>query len=107
MYECWAELLKDRVGRVDVALTTVPWHELCWPLDVDNGTAERRVEVWHSGLAWHKVADVGELEDGALKRVVIAGNVLAVLGGADIVRVHDVAETVQALRVTAAIEDLQ
>jgi dihydropteroate synthase len=33
----------------------------------------------------------------------IAGNVLAVLGGADIVRVHDVAETVQALRVTAAI----
>jgi dihydropteroate synthase len=34
----------------------------------------------------------------------IAGNVLAVLAGADIVRVHDVAETVQALRVTAAIE---
>ena len=33
----------------------------------------------------------------------IAGNVLAVLDGADIVRVHDVAETVQALRVTAAI----
>jgi len=33
----------------------------------------------------------------------IAGNVLAVLGGADIVRVHDVAETVQALRVVAAI----
>jgi len=33
----------------------------------------------------------------------IAGNVLAVLGGADIVRVHDVAETVQALRVTQAI----
>jgi dihydropteroate synthase len=33
----------------------------------------------------------------------IAGNVLAVLGGADIVRVHDVGETVQALRVTAAI----
>jgi dihydropteroate synthase len=33
----------------------------------------------------------------------IAGNVLAVLGGADIVRVHDVAETVQALRVAAAI----
>ena len=31
----------------------------------------------------------------------IAGNVLAVLGGADIVRVHDVAETVQALRVVA------
>ena len=28
---------------------------------------------------------------------------LAVLGGADIVRVHDVAETVQALRVMAAI----
>jgi len=34
----------------------------------------------------------------------IAGNVLAVLGGADIVRVHDVAETVQALRVVAAIQ---
>jgi dihydropteroate synthase len=33
----------------------------------------------------------------------IAGNVLAALGGADIVRVHDVAETVQAMRVTAAI----
>jgi dihydropteroate synthase len=33
----------------------------------------------------------------------IAGNVLAVLNGADIVRVHDVAETVQALRVMAAI----
>ncbi len=34
----------------------------------------------------------------------IAGNVMAVLGGADIVRVHDVAETVQALRVLAAIQ---
>ena len=34
----------------------------------------------------------------------IAGNVLAVLGGADIVRVHDVAETVQALRVMKEIE---
>jgi dihydropteroate synthase len=34
----------------------------------------------------------------------IAGNVLAVLSGADIVRVHDVAETVQALRVTAAVQ---
>jgi dihydropteroate synthase len=33
----------------------------------------------------------------------IAGNVMAVLGGADIVRVHDVAETVQALRVLTAI----
>ena len=33
----------------------------------------------------------------------IAGNVLAALGGADILRVHDVAETVQAMRVTAAI----
>jgi dihydropteroate synthase len=33
----------------------------------------------------------------------IAGNLLAVLGGADIVRVHDVAETVQALRVASAI----
>ena len=34
----------------------------------------------------------------------IAGNVLSVLAGADIVRVHDVAETVQAVRVTAAIQ---
>jgi dihydropteroate synthase len=34
----------------------------------------------------------------------IAGNVMAVLAGADVVRVHDVAETVQALRVMAAIE---
>ena len=34
----------------------------------------------------------------------IAGNVLAVLAGADMLRVHDVAETVQALRVMAAIE---
>jgi dihydropteroate synthase len=34
----------------------------------------------------------------------IAGNVLAVLAGADIVRVHDVAETVQALRVLDAIQ---
>ena len=33
----------------------------------------------------------------------IAGAVLAVLEGAAIVRVHDVAETVQALRVAAAI----
>lgn len=33
----------------------------------------------------------------------IAGSLLAVLAGADIVRVHDVAETVQALRVAAAI----
>jgi dihydropteroate synthase len=33
----------------------------------------------------------------------IAGNLLAVLAGADIVRVHDVAETVQALRVAGAI----
>jgi dihydropteroate synthase len=37
----------------------------------------------------------------------IAGNILAVLAGADIVRVHDVAETVQALRVTAAIRAAQ
>jgi dihydropteroate synthase len=37
----------------------------------------------------------------------IAGNVMAVLGGADIVRVHDVAQTVQALRVTAAIRAAQ
>jgi dihydropteroate synthase len=34
----------------------------------------------------------------------IAGNLAAVRAGADIVRVHDVAETVQALRVMAAIE---
>lgn len=34
----------------------------------------------------------------------IAANLLAVQAGADIVRVHDVAETVQALRVTQAIE---
>jgi dihydropteroate synthase len=33
----------------------------------------------------------------------IAGNVIAALAGADIVRVHDVAETIQALRVAAAI----
>jgi dihydropteroate synthase len=33
----------------------------------------------------------------------IAGNVLAVLAGAEIVRVHDVAETVQALRVLDAV----
>jgi dihydropteroate synthase len=33
----------------------------------------------------------------------IAGNVMAVLAGVDIVRVHDVAETVQALRVMRAI----
>ena len=33
----------------------------------------------------------------------IAGNVLSVLNGADIVRVHDVAETIQALRVTQAV----
>jgi dihydropteroate synthase len=33
----------------------------------------------------------------------IAGNVLAALSGAAILRVHDVAETVQALRVVAAI----
>jgi dihydropteroate synthase len=35
----------------------------------------------------------------------IAGNVLAALSGVAIVRVHDVAETVQALRVAAAIRD--
>jgi dihydropteroate synthase len=34
----------------------------------------------------------------------IAANVMAVLAGADIVRVHDVAETVQALRIMHAIE---
>jgi dihydropteroate synthase len=37
----------------------------------------------------------------------IAGNVLAALAGADIVRVHDVAETVQALRVLAAVRSAQ
>jgi dihydropteroate synthase len=37
----------------------------------------------------------------------IAGNVLAVMKGAAIVRVHDVAETVQALRVAAAIREAQ
>lgn len=37
----------------------------------------------------------------------IAGNVLAAIGGADIVRVHDVAETVQAMRVTDAIRSAQ
>ncbi len=37
----------------------------------------------------------------------IAGNLAAVRAGAAIVRVHDVAETVQALRVAAAIERLQ
>jgi dihydropteroate synthase len=35
----------------------------------------------------------------------IAGNLLAVENGADIVRVHDVAETVQALRVAGAIRE--
>jgi len=34
----------------------------------------------------------------------IAGNVLAVLAGADIVRVHDVAETVQAIRLAIAVQ---
>jgi dihydropteroate synthase len=34
----------------------------------------------------------------------VAGNVLSVLAGADIVRVHDVAETVQALRVVDAVQ---
>ena len=37
----------------------------------------------------------------------IAGNVLAALAGADIMRVHDVAETVQALRLVAAIQAAQ
>lgn len=35
----------------------------------------------------------------------VAGNVMAALAGADIVRVHDVAETVQALRIAQAIQD--
>ena len=34
----------------------------------------------------------------------IAGNLLSVMAGANIVRVHDVAETVQALQVMAAIQ---
>jgi dihydropteroate synthase len=34
----------------------------------------------------------------------IAAHLLAVMGGAAIIRAHDVAETVQALRVAAAIE---
>ncbi len=33
----------------------------------------------------------------------VAGAVIAVINGADIVRVHDVAETVDAMRVTAAV----
>ena len=35
----------------------------------------------------------------------IAAHLLAAKGGARIIRTHDVAETVQALRVAAAIED--
>jgi dihydropteroate synthase len=37
----------------------------------------------------------------------IAAHLIAVQRGARIIRTHDVAETVQALRVTAAIEALQ
>ena len=37
----------------------------------------------------------------------IAAHLIAARNGAKIIRAHDVAETVQALRVTAAIEDLQ
>jgi dihydropteroate synthase len=37
----------------------------------------------------------------------IAAHVVAAIGGARIIRTHDVAETVQALRVAAAIRDLQ
>jgi dihydropteroate synthase len=37
----------------------------------------------------------------------IAAHLIAARHGADIIRAHDVAETVQALRVTRAIEDLQ
>jgi dihydropteroate synthase len=37
----------------------------------------------------------------------IAAHLLGVAGGAAIVRTHDVAETVQALRVMAAIRDKQ
>jgi dihydropteroate synthase len=37
----------------------------------------------------------------------IAAHLIAVRNGANIIRAHDVAETVQALRVTAVIEDLR
>jgi dihydropteroate synthase len=37
----------------------------------------------------------------------IAAHLIAARHGADIIRAHDVTETVQALRVTRAIEDLQ
>ena len=37
----------------------------------------------------------------------IAAHLIAARNGANIIRAHDVAETVQALRVTRAIEDLQ
>jgi dihydropteroate synthase len=37
----------------------------------------------------------------------IAAHLIAARNGANIIRAHDVAETVQALRVTTAIEDLQ
>jgi dihydropteroate synthase len=37
----------------------------------------------------------------------IAAHLMAVANGASIIRTHDVAETVQALRIAAAIRDLQ
>jgi len=37
----------------------------------------------------------------------IAAHLIAARNGANIIRAHDVADTVQALRVTAVIEDLQ
>ena len=43
------------------------------------------------------------VQAGRAHRRLAGGNVMAVLDGADIVRVHDVAETVQALRVLTAI----
>jgi dihydropteroate synthase len=37
----------------------------------------------------------------------IAAHVLAYMNGASIIRTHDVAETIQALRVAAAIRDMK
>jgi dihydropteroate synthase len=37
----------------------------------------------------------------------LAAHVVAILNGATIIRTHDVAETVQALRVTIAIRDMK
>jgi dihydropteroate synthase len=49
------------------------------------------------------IASISPSEPGQRLGGSIAGNVLAALSGAAIVRVHDVAETVQALRIVAAI----